>query len=115
MLSEETRDILSFVGEKTGELLGEEERYVYLFEEGSGPEIWEMVSQSSKFSEEHIEDTIEELIQKNLVEKKEVEETKNRLEGLVPSSSVWYKEENTRYIFDKELKKFIKNEEKIED
>lgn len=107
MLNDETKQILSIIGDKTEELLGKEEQESYLFENGAGSEIWVLVSQLSDFSDEQIEKAMNELLQKNLIEEKKVEETKNKLQGLTPESSVWYKEENTHYVFSRELKEDI--------
>lgn len=112
MLTEKTEKILSIIDKKTEKLLESEEKTSYLFEEGPGPEIWDLVSQSSDFTDDEIRETIEELIQEGMIEKKEVEEVKNRLQGLTPSSSVWHKEKNIHYNFKRGLEKFIQKNKK---
>lgn len=109
-LSRETEQVLKAIDNITDRFLGSEEKTEYLFEEGAGTELWEMLSMKTDYSNQQIEKAMNELLDKDLLEEKEVEETKNRLEGMPPKSSVWYTEKNTKYIFDENLRELILEE-----
>lgn len=109
-LSRETKQVLKSIDDITDRFLDSEEKTEYLFGEGAGTELWEMLSMKTDYSDQQIEKAMNELLNKDLLEEKEVKETKNRLEGIPPKSSIWYTEKNTRYIFDENLRKLILEE-----
>ncbi len=107
-LREGTVLVLEAIGELTGEILDDEEKETYLYEEGAGAEIWGLLTLKKDFSDNEVQKAMDDLLEKDLITEKEVEEVKNRLVGMPVESSVWYKEKNTKYIFSEELKEYIK-------
>ncbi|MFB6175489.1 MAG: hypothetical protein ABEJ87_05995 [Candidatus Nanohalobium sp.] len=106
-LSDETVSVLESIGELTENILDEDEIEEYLYSEGAGAEIWELLTLKKGFSNEEVQRAMDELLEKNLLDEREVEEIKNRLVGLPAESSVWYKEKNTKYVFSEELEEYI--------
>lgn len=106
-ISEETVSVLEAVGELTENILDEDEIEEYLYREGAGAEIWELLTLKKGFSNQEVQKAMDELLEKDLINEREVEEIKNRLIGLPAESSVWYKEKNTKYVFSEELEEYI--------
>lgn len=106
-LNENTVTALKAIGELTEDILDDGEKATYLYDKGAGAEIWEYLTLKKDFSNEEVQKVMDELLAKELMKEKKVDEVKNRLIGMPVESSVWYEERNTKYVFSEQLEEYI--------